>query len=493
MGNQATSVLRDAADEIITILKDTSLRDPDRHDQISRLLTGKPASTRGKTSGGLSSEQYATFVQLGKDLDDYEDVAKKMDGKKDDEDDDNNKVDEMGVAVVFDEENDDEDEGADEPGDSDIEDGVVVDASSESEDEEGEGAGEVVKDTSDVDEAEEKLVQGDGAKKKSQHASERILSVHEIDAHFLQRQLSRHMEDANETARLAGEVLQVLDIRNGTDVRECENKLLLLLRFELFDTIKLLLHNRVRVWACASMKRAQTDEERNAIEEALMQEPTGEGKRVWDEMHSKSRAEDWSRERLRGLTATLKADHESNNVSKALDSIQVKSDPGEKMDVDETQPEEEKVVELDLEQLAFREGAHTMSNKKCNLPDTSWRAMKKGYEEVHVPAVRSVIPSDERLVSISELPEWTQKAFENMDKLNRVQSRMYEVALKSSENLLLCAPTGAGKVSENCSDRSRIPIKVTCTHALSLPFWTDQCCIPDHAQYSGSIPQRKFW
>ena len=72
--------------------------------------------------------------------------------------------------------------------------------------------------------------------------------------------------------------------------------------------------------------------------------------------------------------------------------------------------------------------------------------MKKGYEEVHVPAVRSVIPSDEKLIGISELPEWTQKAFKNMDKLNRVQSRMYEVALKSSENLLLCAPTGAGKV-----------------------------------------------
>lgn len=449
MGNQATSVLRDAAEEVITILKDSSLRDPDRHEQVSRLLTGKAASTRGKPTGGLSSEQYATFVQLGKDLDDYEDVAKKMVGRGDDEDDTNDKVDEMGVAVVFDDESDQE-EGGDEPGDSDIEDGVVVDASSESENEEGEDTAEVDKDSSDVEqeEEEEKLLHGDGTKKKSQHASERILSVHEIDAHFLQRQLSRYMEDANETARLAGEVLDVLDIRNGTDVRECENKLLLLLRFELFDTIKLLLLNRVRVWACASMKRAQTDEERSAIEEALMQESTGEGKRVWDEMHSKSRAEDWSRERLRGLAATLKGDNDGNDVSKALDSIQVKPEPGDNMDVDEPQHEEEKVVELDLEQLAFRDGSHTMSNKKCNLPDTSWRAMKKGYEEVHVPAVRSVISKDEKLVSISELPEWTQKAFKNMDKLNRIQSKMYDVALKSSENLLLCAPTGAGKVGQ---------------------------------------------
>ncbi len=412
-------------------------------------MTGKAAAARGKASGGLSSEQYATFVQLGKDLDDYEDVAKKMTGRKDDEEDVNDKVDEMGVAVVFDDESD-QGEGADEPGDSDIEDGVVVDGSSESEGEEGEESATAEKDISNIADDEEidekRLFHGDGAKKKSQHMSERILSVHEIDAHFLQRQLSRHMEDANETARLAGEVLQVLDIRNGTDVRECENKLLLLLRFELFDTIKLLLHNRVRVWACASMKRVQTDEERSAIEEALMQEHTGEGKRVWDEMHSKSRAEDWSRERLRGLTATLKADHDGNDVSKALDSIQVKPEPGEKMDIDEPQKNEEKVIELDLEQLAFRDGSHTMSNKKCNLPDTSWRAMKKGYEEVHVPAVRSVVPEEEKLISINELPQWTQKAFKNMDKLNRVQSKMFDVALKSSENLLLCAPTGAGKV-----------------------------------------------
>jgi pre-mRNA-splicing helicase BRR2 len=37
-----------------------------------------------------------------------------------------------------------------------------------------------------------------------------------------------------------------------------------------------------------------------------------------------------------------------------------------------------------------------------------------------------------------------------MDKLNRVQSKMCDVALLSSENLLLCAPTGAGKTNVAC-------------------------------------------
>jgi pre-mRNA-splicing helicase BRR2 len=432
--------LRDAAEEVIQTLKDQNLRDPDRHDQISRLLTGKPASTRGSASGGLTTEQFTAFVQLGKQLDDYDDASKKVTSNESKQEGD--KVDdEMGVAVVFDESDEEKDDDG-----SDIEDGVVVDASSESEAEDLAEA-EVAE---SEDEEQEKLVQGDGAKKKSQRAQERILSVHEIDAHFLQRQLSRHFEDADETAKLAGEVLEVLDIRNPTDVRECENKLLLLLRFDLFDTIKLLLYNRVRVWACVSMKRAQTEEERNVIEKELMSEPSGEGKRVWEEIHSKSRAEDWSRERLRGLTDTLKGGPDAQDMTTTLDSIQVKAEAeGDKDKMDVDVKKEDEAIELDLEQLAFRDGSHTMSNKKCDLPDTSWRAMKKGYEEVHVPAVKAIIPKDEKLVKISELPKWTQPAFKNMDKLNRIQSKVYETALKSSENMLLCAPTGAGKT--NCA------------------------------------------
>jgi len=237
---------------------------------ISSHVTGKPASTRGGVrSGGITAEQYATFVQLGKELDDYEDVSRKTaSGKGKGDDDGDDKVDEMGVAVVFDES--DQEEGGENGGDSDAEGGVVVDSSSESDSDDDDKQATLDRDTSDVEqeEEEEKLIQGDGTKKKAQHASERVLSVHEIDAHFLQRQLSRHIEDANEAAHLASQVLDVLDIRKATDVRECENKLILLLRFDLFDTIKLLLNNRVRVWACVSMKRAQTSVGRNTFEKS---------------------------------------------------------------------------------------------------------------------------------------------------------------------------------------------------------------------------------
>lgn len=451
LGNQATSILRDAAEEVITILKDQKLRDPERHDAISRLLTGKAASSRAG-DGGLTSEQFANFVKIGKELDDYDEVTQSRTDPQAATDD---KVDDdMGVAVVFDESDEDaEGEGANELG-SDVDDDEVVEVAESSSEEEEDAP--VAEEESDDDD-EERVVQGttEASKKRLHHAYDRVLSVHEIDAHFLQRKLSEHYDDADVCAKIANDVLSVLDIQNDSDVRECENKLLVLLGFELFDTIKLLLHNRVRIWACVSMKRAQNDDERSIIESILTKEPSGEGKRAWDELHSKSKAEDWTRERMRGITESLKSKKKDGDesVSKALDSIGVKSTTDKEstngpddMDVDEEENEEE-AIELDLESLAFRDGSHTMSNKTCNLPEKAWRAMKKGYEEVHVPAVRSVIPKDEKLIAISELPPWTHAAFEGLDKLNRVQSKICDVALRSSENMLLCAPTGAGKTN----------------------------------------------
>ena len=46
------------------------------------------------------------------------------------------------------------------------------------------------------------------------------------------------------------------------------------------------------------------------------------------------------------------------------------------------------VSSLDLEDISFQHGSHLMANKKCQLPDGSFRKQRKGYEEVHVPALK---------------------------------------------------------------------------------------------------------
>ncbi|EIE24813.1 Sec63-domain-containing protein [Coccomyxa subellipsoidea C-169] len=45
------------------------------------------------------------------------------------------------------------------------------------------------------------------------------------------------------------------------------------------------------------------------------------------------------------------------------------------------------------------------------------------------------------------MEEWAQLAFTGYKKLNRIQSRIYPTAFGSNENLLVCAPTGAGKTN----------------------------------------------
>eukprot|EP00955_Chlamydomonas_euryale_P107507 365775-Chlamydomonas_euryale.AAC.10 len=72
----------------------------------------------------------------------------------------------------------------------------------------------------------------------------------------------------------------------------------------------------------------------------------------------------------------------------------------------------------------------------------------KGYEEVYVPPAPSLPPpAADELVAIASLPQWAQPAFAGYKALNRIQSKIFPSAFGSNENLLVCAPTGAGKTN----------------------------------------------
>lgn len=51
------------------------------------------------------------------------------------------------------------------------------------------------------------------------------------------------------------------------------------------------------------------------------------------------------------------------------------------------------------------------------------------------------------LTPIEKLPRYVQPAFEGFKSLNRIQSRLCKTLLETDENLLVCAPTGAGKTN----------------------------------------------
>jgi pre-mRNA-splicing helicase BRR2 len=96
--------------------------------------------------------------------------------------------------------------------------------------------------------------------------------------------------------------------------------------------------------------------------------------------------------------------------------------------------------------MIFSQGGHLMSNKTTKLPQGSFKRAKKGYEEIHVPAPKSKPVTTGELAPITDLPEWARQGFPGLKTFNRVQSKLYPIAFGTDEPILLCAPTGAGKV-----------------------------------------------
>lgn len=64
-----------------------------------------------------------------------------------------------------------------------------------------------------------------------------------------------------------------------------------------------------------------------------------------------------------------------------------------------------------------------------------------------MPALSSKPPGGEQFVQIKDLESWAQSAFQGFKSLNRIQSRIFPAAFHLNENLLVCAPTGAGKTN----------------------------------------------
>lgn len=145
------------------------------------------------------------------------------------------------------------------------------------------------------------------------------------------------------------------------------------------------------------------------------------------------------------------------NAQDALDDdLEFEEDDEEtdEKDMDDDDSHQRNVVEngerklLDLESIAFEDGGHLIANKMCRLPLGSYRSFGEGYEGVHVPPLKpKPLAPDEMLVKISTMPSWAQPAFEGMEELNRVQSKVYEIALFKADNLLVSAPTGSGKTN----------------------------------------------
>lgn len=84
------------------------------------------------------------------------------------------------------------------------------------------------------------------------------------------------------------------------------------------------------------------------------------------------------------------------------------------------------------------------SGRKYGLPPGSERLQFEKYEEYSIPAgKKGTLGPGQTLVDIKDMDGLCRNTFRGYKALNRMQTLVYPVAYKTSENMLICAPTGA--------------------------------------------------
>ncbi|KAG5856885.1 hypothetical protein ANANG_G00012670 [Anguilla anguilla] len=103
---------------------------------------------------------------------------------------------------------------------------------------------------------------------------------------------------------------------------------------------------------------------------------------------------------------------------------------------------------------AYAEAAKTsafVGGAKMLLPEGIKRENNKMFEEVVIPPNEPMpIGFEEKPVYISELDEVGQLVFQGMNRLNRIQSIVFETAYNTNENMLICAPTAPARPTSPC-------------------------------------------
>eukprot|EP01022_Parablepharisma_sp_SALTPOND_P017480 TRINITY_DN2801_c4_g1_i1.p1 TRINITY_DN2801_c4_g1~~TRINITY_DN2801_c4_g1_i1.p1 ORF type:complete len:2164 (+),score=294.83 TRINITY_DN2801_c4_g1_i1:1425-7916(+) len=396
-GDASQEVIRGAADQVLAILKTESLRDVDKKKEVETLLMDK-----------VPDEEFNRLLVMSKQFIDF-----MVDEERDMRAAEQEQL--MDIAVNI-EEREPEEMSEKE---------VAVE-----EEEAKEGPEAMV--TVGTKEAER------GWERARAEEDAEIKDL--LTGYWLQEELLKYFSEP-ETLKVEKAVLTALGDPNA---RACESQLLEILNYEKYDLVKKLLEHRYKIYYLTLLGKAQSADERNKVMNEMKE--TSEGVDLLRKLEHLEERRDKGTEltrQLAGEAERLNRMHlgeireEAESTAFGLEGVHVK-------DIDRAIAPKT----LDLESMAFAQGAHFMSNKRCTLPKDTVRTSKKGYEEVFVPATKQKIAEDEKLVPISALPDWAREAFPPpIEKLNRIQSRIYNAAFKGSENLLVCAPTGAGKTN----------------------------------------------
>ena len=301
-----------------------------------------------------------------------------------------------------------------------------------------------------MDDEEDDLANGDGdgelldgasttAAAERISASSNTLPCREIDAYWLQRQLSHHYPDATKSQQMAEQVLETLeagivimdeqqadeamDIDSDDDdvsekashsqaqynVRAVENNLFLLLEVDAsassrakVSLIHTLLHetNPFRVVYCTRLRQAQTPDAIAAATAAASRTDCGRAILLEIDRDDKGRdASGWAADRERAAAAQSRNSgttgsggalgdrvaaeiQELEQQRKRQTNLSDQNDSGVPDKKNEAVNWQGKLKTVDLSALAFAEGGRYMGAKRVELPEGTWRAQKKGMKSI---------------------------------------------------------------------------------------------------------------
>lgn len=446
LGDVAHDVVRSAADAVLEILKDENMKDFDKKKEVDDLL--------GTTMG---SKEFNELVNLGKKITDYDaqDEDENMEGSGNFGAEGGAELDErQGVAVVFDESDEDEDGVArtyevrdeDEPSSDEDADDVEDRPGGEEQATAGGAAEERDAEEAGTVDGEEIVIDGDKHEtglSKARTRDKKVIAAHEIDAYWLQRQIGSLYTDAHTQQVKTQEALQILSGVSEDDeekpLREIENDLMDLFDYEHHELVELLIANRDKVvWVTRWRRAAEDADSRATIEREMISEGHRE---ILNELRSRN---DAGADKTGSQNKKLKVDLMDLDIPSSLNNGNADQKANDGSLVGGLQPR--RLINLD--NLVFAQGNHLMTNPNVKLPQGSTKRTFKGYEEIHVPAPKPRKDAGERNnMPTTELPDWARQGFGSAKELNRIQTKCFPTAFNEDGNMLICAPTGSGKTN----------------------------------------------
>ncbi|KAF2186853.1 Sec63-domain-containing protein [Zopfia rhizophila CBS 207.26] len=434
LGDVPSHVTRSAADAVLEYLKDEDLKDFDKKKEIDDIL-----------GTSMGPKEFNELVSLGKKITDYDAQDDDEEIDEAEESAEGAEVDEtQGVAVVFDEDEDDEDAGQT---------FEVRDENDSSDEEEPSADQDGVEDTAtstaavgedDMAATEEMIIQGNvAASADRKEETGQLIPAHEIDAYWLQRQIGQIYEDAHTQQEKTQNALNILSGEAEDDeekpLREIENDLMELFDYEHHELVAKLVLNRDKiVWVTRWRRAAEGKQDKKAVELEMI---AAGHRKILNELRARetgTAAEDLSgpkRMKMDLMDIDIPAESKDATMTDA---------PRHEGLIGGLQPKRL----INLENLVFDQGNHLMTNPNVKLPQGSTRRQFKGYEEIHVPAPKAKRDANEpRNMPTSELPDWARMGFGSSKELNRIQTRCFPTAFNDDGNMLICAPTGSGKTN----------------------------------------------